>query len=114
MVSKGKEIKSEEFEKILSECEAKMSGLSEDDWQDIIDRHGLDINRDTLRKNCTGIFGSVFVKQYYEEKNAKDKYSDDEYIQKLGADYSKKLVAMQAIAVAEDLAVTDEDLKEQI
>ena len=83
MVSKGKEINSEEFEKILSECEAKMSGLSEDDWQDIIDRHGLDINRDTLRKNCTGIFGSVFVKQYYEEKNAKDKYSDDEYIQKL-------------------------------
>lgn len=83
MVSKGKEINSEEFEKILSECEAKMSGLSEDDWQDIIDRHGLDINRDTLRKNCTGIFGSVFVKQYYEEKNAKDDFSDDEYIQKL-------------------------------
>ena len=83
MVSKGKEINSEEFEKILSECEAKMSGLSEDDWQDIIDRHGLDINRDTLRKNCTGIFGSVFVKQYYEEKNAKDDFSDDEYIKKL-------------------------------
>lgn len=83
MVSKGKEINSEEFEKILSECEAKMSGLSEDDWQDIIDRHGLDINRDTLRKNCTGIFGSVFVKQYYEEKNAKDDFSDDEYINKL-------------------------------
>lgn len=83
MVSKGKEINAEEFEKILSECEAKMSGLSEDDWQDIIDRHDLDINRDTLRKNCTGIFGSVFVKQYYEEKNAKEEYSDDEYIQKL-------------------------------
>lgn len=83
MLSKGKEINSEEFEKILSECEAKMSGLSEDDWQDIIDRHGLDINRDTLRKNCTGIFGSVFVKQYYEEKNAKEEYSKDEYIQKL-------------------------------
>lgn len=83
MVSKGKEINSEEFEKILSECEAKMSGLSEDDWQDIIDRHGLDINRDTLRKNCTGIFGSVFVKQYYEDKNAKDDFSDDEYIKKL-------------------------------
>lgn len=83
MISKGKEINEEEFEKILSECEAKMSGLSEDDWQDIIDRHGLDINRDTLRKNCTGIFGSVFVKQYYEEKNAKDDFSDDEYIKKL-------------------------------
>ena len=38
----------------------------------------------------------------------------EEYIQKLGADYSKKLVAMQAIADAEDLAVTDEELKEQI
>ena len=37
----------------------------------------------------------------------------EEYIQKLGADYSKKLVAMQAIADAEDLVVTDEELKEK-
>ena len=50
--------------------------------------------------------------KYYDSSLTKDTY--EEYIQKLGADYSKKLVAMQAIADAEDLAVTDEELKEQI
>lgn len=83
MIIKGKEIENSEFEQILSECEAKMAGTNDDDWQDIVDRHQLDINRDTLRKNCTGIFGSVFVKQYYEDKMAKNEFSDDEYIQKL-------------------------------
>lgn len=50
--------------------------------------------------------------KYYNSSLTEDTY--EEYIQKLGADYSKKLVAMQAIADAEDLAVTDEELKEQI
>lgn len=50
--------------------------------------------------------------KYYDSSLTEDTYK--EYIQKLGADYSKKLVAMQAIADAEDLAVTDEELKEQI
>ena len=50
--------------------------------------------------------------KYYDSSLTEDTY--EEYIQKLGADYSKKLVAMQAIADAEDLAVTDEELKEQI
>ena len=50
--------------------------------------------------------------KYYDSSLTEDTY--EEYIQKLGADYSKKLVVMQAIADAEDLAVTDEELKEQI
>lgn len=50
--------------------------------------------------------------KYYDSSLTEDTY--EEYIQKLGADYSKKLVAMQAVADAEDLAVTDEELKEQI
>ena len=50
--------------------------------------------------------------KYYDSSLTEDTY--EEYIQKLGADYSKKLVAMQEIADAEDLAVTDEELKEQI
>lgn len=50
--------------------------------------------------------------KYYDSSLTEDTY--EEYIQKLGADYSKKLVAMQAIADAEDLAITDEELKEQI
>ena len=50
--------------------------------------------------------------KYYDSSLTEDTY--EEYIQKLGADYSKKLVAMQAIADAEDLVVTDEELKEQI
>lgn len=50
--------------------------------------------------------------KYYDSSLTEDTY--EEYIQKLGSDYSKKLVAMQAVADAENLAVTDEELQERI
>lgn len=93
MISKGIELDNSEFEQILKECEDKISGISEDDWQDIIDRHKLSINRDTLRKNCTGVFGSVFVKNYYEEKQSKDNL-EDEYLEKL-EDKKRELARQQ-------------------
>ena len=82
--TKDKELTNEEFETILNDCCNKVDKLSDDDWQDIIDRYSLTINYDTLRKNCTGIFGSVFVKKYYEDKFFKLKNNDDnEYLEKL-------------------------------
>ncbi len=50
--------------------------------------------------------------KFYDSSLTEDTY--EEYIKKLGEDYSKKLVAMQAVADAEDLAVTDEELQQQI
>ena len=74
---------------------------------------------DYLLKNSTFVkeLPTPFVNRNTSTlKDQLQNYADtyEEYIQKLGADYSKKLVAMQAIADAEDLAVTDEELKEQI
>lgn len=71
------------YEKIIDECSDKVNKINTDvDWQDIIEANNLDIHYDTLRKNCTGIFGSVFVKQYYEDKMAINSV-DDEYLAKL-------------------------------
>ena len=82
--SKDRELTCEEFESVLEECCNKVDGVSQDDWQDIVDRHNLSINYDTLRKNCTGIFGSVFVKKYYEEKiRAANSFDEEAYFVKL-------------------------------
>ena len=50
--------------------------------------------------------------KFYDSGLTEDTY--EAYIQKMGEDYSKKLVTMQAIADAEDLIVTDEELQKQI
>ena len=48
--------------------------------------------------------------QYYDSSLTEDTY--EAYIEELGLTYSKKLVALQAVADAEELAVTDEELEE--
>ena len=48
----------------------------------------------------------------YDSSLTEDTY--EQYIEDLGLAYSKKLVVMQAVANAEDLAVSDEELDEQI
>lgn len=84
MELKGEIISDEIFESVLKDCQKKMDGSVDMDWQDIVDEYDLNIHRDTLRKNCTGIFGSLNVKRYYEEKNAvQDYYDGDEYLKKL-------------------------------
>ena len=80
--SKDVVLENEIYEKIVEDCCNKTYGLSDDDWQDIVDRYNLSVNRDTLRKNFTGIFGSAFVKKYYDEKNACEN-SSNEYIKEL-------------------------------
>ena len=42
------------------------------DWQDIIEKYGLDIHYDTLRKATQTIFGGAFVSEYYKTKSAVD------------------------------------------
>lgn len=82
--TKDIELSNELFEKILDDCVKKVNRESDDDWQDIIDRYGLTISNDHLRKNCTGVFGSVNVKRYFEQKLIKDLHAkDNDYISKL-------------------------------
>lgn len=84
MELKGEIISDEIFESVLKDCQKKMDGSVDMDWQDIVDEYDLNIHRDTLRKNCTGIFGSLNVKKYYEEKNVVQcSYDSDEYLKKI-------------------------------
>ena len=81
---KDRGLDNETYEKILKDCENKQNRLSEDDWQDIVERYDLGIHYDVLRKACQTIFGSLFVKQYYEEKMTKENsFNEDEYLKKL-------------------------------
>lgn len=50
--------------------------------------------------------------KYYDSSLTDDTY--EEYIENLGLTYSKKLVALQAVADAEGLVVTDDELEEQM
>lgn len=72
----------EEFEEIIGLCLDKVEGNNDLDWQDIVDKYNLPINRDTLRKNMTGLFGSASVFNYYQNKNIKE-IDNDEYLDKL-------------------------------
>lgn len=45
-----------------------MSGLSDDDWSEIISRYGVKCANDTLRKASQTIFGGYFVSEYMKYK----------------------------------------------
>ena len=59
----------EEYEDILKKCSDKVDGVSDLDWQDIVDHYKLNIHYDSLRKAQSMLpFGGVFVRQYYIDK----------------------------------------------
>ena len=64
------------YEEILKVCSDKVDGLTDSDWQDIIEKYHLSIHYDTLRKASQTIFGGSFVKKYFESKG----YSSSEDI----------------------------------
>lgn len=72
----------ETYEKMLDDCTKKVSGVSDDDWADILARYNVSLHYDSLRKAQQTIFGGAFVKQYFEEKNASS-VSEDAYLTKL-------------------------------
>lgn len=55
-----------EYEAMLEDCTDKVHGENDDDWQEIIDRYGVDVSVDYLRKaQAPAPFGAVFVKDYF-------------------------------------------------
>ena len=72
----------ETYERMLDDCTKKVSGVSDDDWADILARYNVSLHYDSLRKAQQTIFGGAFVKQYFEEKNATS-VSEDAYLIKL-------------------------------
>lgn len=57
-----------QYEAILKICSDKINGDIDLDWKEIIDKFGLKIHYDTLRKASQTIFGGAFVKEYFEDK----------------------------------------------
>lgn len=78
----------EQYEELMKDVYDKSNGINDLDWQDIVDKYNINlngnkINRDTIRKASQTIFGGIFVKQYMEEKYAKQSNPNDEYIKEL-------------------------------
>lgn len=60
----------EEFEEVLDSCIKKVELVSDDDWQDIIDRYELNIHRDVLRKAFQAPLGGYSIYKFLTEDKA--------------------------------------------
>lgn len=69
---------SEQYESCLSDAYQKANHIIDMDWQEIIDKYGLDIHYDTLRKATQTIFGGAFVSEYFKSKLASQ--TNDTYL----------------------------------
>ena len=57
-----------QYEQMLKDCSDKIEGNNDYDWSEIVDKYGLNIHRDSLRKAQQTIFGGAFVRAYFESK----------------------------------------------
>ena len=63
------------YEQILQECSNKVQGISDIDWAEIVDKYGLNIHYDSLRKSQQlAPFGGAFVSEYYKKKTMRWKF----------------------------------------
>lgn len=62
----------EQYEASFAEITAKVQGNSDKDWTEIIDQYSIPLSRNTLRNACSNVYGSVFVKEYFDEKRRKE------------------------------------------
>ena len=73
------------YEQLLDECQSKTHREKDIDWSEISERYNLGWSGDAIRKSSQmPITGGTFVKEYYEQKMAKNGvFSEDEYFAKL-------------------------------
>lgn len=57
-----------QYEAILKTCSDKINGDNDLDWKEIVEKYGLSVHYDTLRKASQTIFGGAFVRSYFEDK----------------------------------------------
>lgn len=70
----------EAYEACLEDIFGKVLGDNDVAWKDIVKRYNIPMSDDTMRKACSQvIFGSVFVSEYFKNKNSlKDKNNIDD------------------------------------
>lgn len=61
------------YEQVLQEISNKMSGISDIDWKEIVDKYNVKCHYDSMRKASQTIFGNYFVREYLKSKNITEK-----------------------------------------
>lgn len=74
----------EQYESCLSDAYQKANRTLDMDWSEIIDKYGLNIHFDTLRKATQTIFGGAFVSEYFKSKKAS--FNNDTYLTEIRAE----------------------------
>lgn len=75
----------ETYEQLLKDCSDKTQKISDNEWSEIVDKYGLNIHYDTLRKSSQFITGGSFVSEYFKWKESQktSNIKEDEYFKKL-------------------------------
>lgn len=84
-ILKGKGLDYDTYEKLLDECQSKTHRETDIDWSEISDKYNLSWSGDAIRKSSQmPITGGTFVKEYYEQKMAKENaLNEEKYFAKL-------------------------------
>jgi len=98
------------YEACLSDAYAKANRIIDIDWQEIIDKYGLNIHYDTLRKATQTVFGGAFVSEYFKAKHAEEK-SEDRYLKEMRAE--RQAIRMEKQKVFDERKELNKSLREQ-
>lgn len=84
-IIKEKGFNEETYEKMLDELQAKTHRETDIDWSELSQKYNLKWSGDAIRKaSQIPLIGGTFVKEYYEQKIAKNSCNnEDNYIKKL-------------------------------
>ncbi len=100
----------EQYEECLSDAAAKVNHITDMDWQEIIDKYGLNLHYDTLRKATQTIFGGAFVSEYFKAKNA-EKATDNTYLDEMRAE--RQAIRIEKQKLFDERAELNRKLREQ-
>ena len=79
------------YEKVLKEISDKMSGISDIDWKELVEKYNIKCHYDSVRKASQTIFGNYFVREYFKAKSINDfSYNIDDAKKLLGEQYIAK------------------------
>lgn len=99
----------EQYELCLSDAYKKANHIVDMEWQEIIDKYGLDIHYDTLRKATQTIFGGAFVSEYFKSKQAENDY--DSYLSEIRAE--KQEIRKEKQKLFDERTALNKTLREQ-
>lgn len=100
----------EQYEACLSDASAKVNHTTDMDWQDIIDKYGLNLHYDTLRKATQTIFGGAFVSEYFKAKRATES-ANDSFLKEMRAE--SQAIRIEKQKLFDERAELNRKLREQ-